>query len=363
LDIGSSGHGGAVTITGGGKVLAVFLYVFGLGSITITGGGNLSCSAAAIQNAGGAINVGGGDGISSFTMSGSFGGVGKLNITSGGLVTTPALYANGSISLDTGTLQITATGLASALINLLTRGGTLDLPNSNTALTLTSTISGPGGFHKTGPGTLILTAANTYAGPTIVDGGTLLANSTTGSGAGTGSVTVNSTATLGGTGAIAGSINIAAGGTLAPGASIGTLATGTVTLQDSTSVLAVELNLGATPAADLLNVIGTVTINNSLLSLSALNTADPSLFGPPKTFLILANDASDPISGLFGSISGLPSGYTATADYAYNGTDALGHTGDGNDLAITITAVPEPPALLLLLTGFSGAIAMRRKFG
>jgi autotransporter-associated beta strand protein len=270
--------------------------------------------------------------------------------------------ARSSVSLDGGTLQITGNSSAGVAINLLT-GGTLDVPNSNTALTLTSTVSGAGGFHKTGVGKLILTAASTYAGPTIVDGGTLLANNTTGSATGTGSVTVNNAATLGGTGTIAGSINVAAGGTLAPGASIATLATGPVSLQDPTSVLAVELNLGATPVADLLNVTGTVTLNDSSLSLSLSNAPDPSLFSPPKTFLILANDASDPISGLFGSITGLPSGYTATADYAYTGTDTLGRTGDGNDLAITITAVPEPPALILLLTGLSAAIAMRRQSG
>ena len=263
------------------------------------------------------------------------------------------------MNLDGGTLQITGTSSSSNTIKLLAGGGTLDLPNANTALTVTTGISGAGGLHKTGPGKLIFTAASTYAGPTIVDG-TLLANNTTGSGTGAGSVTVNNTATLGGTGTLAGAINIAPGGTLAPGASIGTLATGPVSLQDPTSMLAIEINLVATPAADLLSVTGTVTLNNSILFLSPLNAPDPSLFGPDKTFLIVANDALDPVTGAFASITGLPPGYAATLDYAFAGTDTLGRTGDGNDIALTLTAVPEPPTLVLLTLGFAISPALRR---
>jgi autotransporter-associated beta strand protein len=59
---------------------------------------------------------------------------------------------------------------------------------------------------KTGLGALTLAGANTFSGGTTVSGGTLLINNTTGSGAGSGSVTAASGTTLGGTGTISGKV-------------------------------------------------------------------------------------------------------------------------------------------------------------
>jgi hypothetical protein len=50
-----------------------------------------------------------------------------------------------------------------------------------------------------------------------VNGGKLIVNNTTGSGAGTGALTVNTGATLSGTGILSNTISVASGGTLAPG--------------------------------------------------------------------------------------------------------------------------------------------------
>ena len=72
------------------------------------------------------------------------------------------------------------------------------------------------GLTKTGSKILTLTGANTYGGGTIVSGGKLLVNNTADSGTGTGSVTVNSGATLGGTGTIAGAVIVNIGGHFAP---------------------------------------------------------------------------------------------------------------------------------------------------
>src|SRR4051794_28010579 len=65
------------------------------------------------------------------------------------------------------------------------------------------------------------------------------------------------------------------------------------------------------------------------------------------TFLIAANDASDPILGTLATINDLPAGYIAILNYAFTGTDALGRIGDGNDLAVTLQ-VPEPGTIVLL---------------
>jgi fibronectin-binding autotransporter adhesin len=70
---------------------------------------------------------------------------------------------------------------------------------------------------KIGAGSFTLTGANTHTGPTLVNGGTLFVNNTTGSGTGTNYVVVNDGGTLGGTGFIFGPVTNYAGGTISPG--------------------------------------------------------------------------------------------------------------------------------------------------
>ena len=64
---------------------------------------------------------------------------------------------------------------------------------------------------KAGPGTLILSGDNLYTGATTVAAGTLLAENTTGSATGPGTVTVRAGATLGGTGTVAGRVTANSG--------------------------------------------------------------------------------------------------------------------------------------------------------
>ncbi|MGQ8708733.1 autotransporter outer membrane beta-barrel domain-containing protein [Serratia sp. TSA_198.1] len=78
-------------------------------------------------------------------------------------------------------------------------------------------ISGHGGLTKEGAGALVLTGANTYAGPTLVNHGLLAIN-----GSVTSAVTVQNAGILGGSGSV-GSLTARRGGTVAPGNSIGTL--------------------------------------------------------------------------------------------------------------------------------------------
>jgi hypothetical protein len=126
---------------------------------------------------------------------------------------------------------------------------------------------------------------------------------------------------------------------------IGTLATGSMTLL-SGGTLAVDLNPSVTPAADLLTVTGSFTPAGATLALTLVNA--PISLSAPLTFLIVSNDGADAISGTFASIVGLPPNYAASLNYAYAGTDALGRIGSGNDLAITLAAVPEAPAWMML---------------
>ena len=77
---------------------------------------------------------------------------------------------------------------------------------------------------KSGTGTLTYTAANTYTGTTTVSGGTLEVNNTTGSGTGTGAVTLQTSTILGGSGIITGPVTVESGGMISPGegAALGT---------------------------------------------------------------------------------------------------------------------------------------------
>ena len=94
-------------------------------------------------------------------------------------------------------------------------------------LNTSNTISGPiGGYSgntnakltKVGTGTLTLTGANTYAGDTNVEAGSLVVNGSMAS-----KIIVKSGATLLGGGSITGDVSINSGATLAPGTSPGTL--------------------------------------------------------------------------------------------------------------------------------------------
>lgn len=131
-----------------------------------------------------------------------------------------------------------------------------------------------GGLTKLGGGTLTLTAAGTYTGPTVVGNGTLAVN---GSLADTSETTVETGGTLAGTGSLGGNVTVNAGAAVAPGGA-GTI--GTLTVAGNVSVSGnVEMNLNA---ATLTNSVlsaggsianaGTLTVTNLAGTLALSNT-------------------------------------------------------------------------------------------
>jgi autotransporter-associated beta strand protein len=131
--------------------------------------------------------------------------------------------------------------------------------------TFANVLSGTGSFDVTGgyvpppnTGATTLSAANTYSGGTTVSGGLLLVNNASGSGTGTGPVSVSSAGRLGGTGTIAGAVTNS--GTIAPGAGVGTLTMSSDLTMTSNSHLAIDLS-GA--SADQLVVGGNLDLSSN----------------------------------------------------------------------------------------------------
>ena len=205
------------------------------------------------------------------------------------------------------TLQLSSSAGSVSTARKMTIGsgitGTFDTNGASNLLTANGTISGAGMLSKIGVGELKLTAANTYTAGTLVSGGILRVNNTSGSGTGTGSVTVASGGTLAGTGSISGPVEIQSGGNLAPGASVGQINLSTLKL-DSGAGLTYEFN--NTPANDLTVVSqsGGLTVNGGAFTLLNENSVLP--FASPGTYHVVQ------FTGAIGG-TGLDSGWTTSS--------------------------------------------------
>jgi len=119
-----------------------------------------------------------GAGMLTFTGTNTYSG--GTSINDGALaVKNGASLGIGPISFHGGTLEALALGggvtFASAIT--LNGGGGVFLADTGTTSTLSGVISGGGALIKDGPGTLILTGANTYTGGTDINAGTVVVNS------------------------------------------------------------------------------------------------------------------------------------------------------------------------------------------
>ena len=210
------------------------------GSATLTLSGPNTYTGATTVNAGtlqgGAPHVFGGSGsISALVMGGGTLDMGGFNQAFGSLTGSSAIQSTGGMGIVTLTIGYDNTSPA---------------PYSGA-------IQGSIALTKVNTGTLILSGANGYTGGTTVANGTLLVNNTSGSGTGTGPVSVTSNGTLGGTGSISGTVDIQNTGTLV-GVSSETLTAGGLTL-DSGALSSFHLDVPTT--TPLISITGTNLLN------------------------------------------------------------------------------------------------------
>jgi len=124
-------------------------------------------------------------------------------------------------------------------------------------------------INKVGIGTWTLTNANTYAGGTTINGGTLMVNNTTGSGLGTGAISVNSDGILAGTGIVSGVVTVNDGGTISPANGAGTFTVNNNVNVLTGGIFAVDIDK-TNSKTDLLSLTGTLNMIGKL-QITALN--------------------------------------------------------------------------------------------
>ncbi|MEI7901902.1 MAG: glycine-rich domain-containing protein, partial [bacterium] len=223
-------------------------------------------------------------------------------------------------------------------LTLAVSSGSPTVNVTNQTLEISAVLTGSQGLTKTGAGTLILSATNTYSGATAVSGGTLLVNGALASGS---AVTVAGGGTLTGAGTINGAVTIGSGGTLQPGTAGGL---GTLTVNNTLTLLAGSTNVMR------LNKAGAVLTNARVTGMTGVTyggtlqvSATGDALAAGDTF-ILFTTASGEYSGSFTTLNlpALAGGLVwDTYSLAFNGSivvsvsDKPGNTGTGGVVTYT----------------------------
>ncbi|MEO5713644.1 MAG: autotransporter-associated beta strand repeat-containing protein, partial [Luteolibacter sp.] len=329
------------------------------GRLSINANGFGGTTAVSVQNGGQLALFAGGTYANTINFSIAGSGYGEGSYESAlRLGDTAATTINGTVTL-TGDATI-ATGKSSGTGATATFNGGIGETGGARNLTLGTGSTGTGDAK----GTYVFNAANTYTGDTTVTAGSLRVNNITGSGTGTGAVSVAAGALLGGSGSIGGAVNVT--GVLAPGNSIESLATGSVTMNSGSS-LGIEIQDTTGVGADLLAINGDLTLNGTV-------TLDLTKIGigtwAANDKLTLASYTGTWNGGLFsvGGIAIADGGLFSTSDNQswtldYNDTvKGNNFAGDANGPSyVTMTAIPEPASILLGGLGLLTLLRRRRK--
>ena len=239
-------------------------------SSTLTGGGTLNLEVNYVRGSmngnwsafTGTINITAQTAPAEFRVANSSGYAGATLFVNDNAVIT---QSGSATTMEIGALGGTSGGIVGSG-NQTSSGRSFRIGWNNQNATFAGQILSDGAntVTKVGTGNWTLSGANTYNGGTVVDGGTLTVNNTSGSGTGSGAVTINTGATLAGTGIISGATTINSGGSVAPGTSIGTLIiNNSVTLAGGSTAF-IEINKTSN-TKDLLDASGAMTYGGTLV--------------------------------------------------------------------------------------------------
>lgn len=309
----SNGGSGIMNFAGGTNTLGA-----------VTNGGTMNFTGVGATNTLASLTGAGAANFSGYTIitgqfdtgTATFGGTAEIGTAASG-----TLYMNGFQNKIT-----TLNGGTTVIFGSAANSYDLPIPVDLTVHdgSAAGSISGDGSLTVTGP--LTLSGNNTYTLGTTVDGGVLLVNNTTGSGTGSGLVTVNSgvghKGTLGGTGSIGGGVTLAAGAaSYAQGASLnpGTAGTvGTLTINgpittNGFTTLGFDLNTAQTVGSNVNDVIFTTTLpvigSTTAVAINTLGSLTPG------TYTLISG-----YSGTIANLAGLSLLPFTGADTTHSGT-------------------------------------------
>ena len=284
----------ATTLNAGGGTFAVATGATLTQNGIVSGGGGLTKAGGGTLVLGGANTYGGGTTINGGTLS----------------ISQDANLGNaaGALAFNGGTLQVNASLTMSRATTLNASGGTFDVA-TGTALTQNGIVVGGGGLTKTGDGTLILTANNSYTGSTTISGGILQLGNGGTTGMITGDVINN------GTLAFNRADNIVFAGNISGSGSIAYMGPGTVTLTGSSTYSGGTVIAGGTVQAGSDSAFGAAGAALTLINGTLQATA---------SFAITRSITLTAPGGTFDT-----NGNTLTLQGAIAGTGTLVKTGAG----------------------------------
>lgn len=281
--------------------MAIGRFNGGIGEANISGGSliqtNVNTAVIVGEEGNGTLNVSGTgvvDIAGQLRVAQAGGAIGTVNLSTGGTINTPVIVEPGgtggisTVNFDGGSLVATADNADFISVDSVTLGvGGVTLDTQAFTVGIDQLLSGTGDLNKAGAGTLLLNASNSFTGTTNVDAGT-----------------------LGGNGSLNGPLVVDATATLAPGTSAGTLTAGDTTIAGT---YAYEID---DATGDSLVVNGNLDITGATLAITELTP------GTAATYVVASYSGT--LTGTFGSVTGLPAGYTL--DY-----------GTGSNSQITLT--------------------------